>query len=85
MKKTINRIKNFIWIILAFCIIPYLFNDVSKVYADEAKSTDYSRYYYNQLSGEAKLIYDALYSNIDNTLTGDFSIDVPIDNAVLKK
>lgn len=85
MKKTINRIKNFIWIILAFCIIPYLFNDVSKVYADEAKSTDYSRYYYNQLSEEAKLIYDALYSNIDNTLTGDFSIDVPIDNAVFEK
>ena len=85
MKKTINRIKNFIWIILAFCIIPYLFNDVSKVYADEVKSTDYSRYYYNQLSEEAKLIYDALYSNIDNTLTGDFSIDVPIDNAVFEK
>lgn len=85
MKKTINRIKNFIWIILAFCIIPYLFNDVSKVYADEAKSTDYSRYYYNQLSEEAKLIYDALYSNIDNTLTGDFSIDIPIDNAVFEK
>ena len=85
MKKTINRIKNFIWIILAFCIIPYFFNDVSKVYADEAKSTDYSRYYYNQLSEEAKLIYDALYSNIDNTLTGDFSIDVPIDNAVFEK
>lgn len=74
MKNKNICIKNFIFGLILIGIIIYFSNDISKAYGDE-KKIDYSRYYYMQLSDEAKFIYDAIYDNVDKTKSGDYVIE----------
>lgn len=69
--------KNFIFFLILLGIIICFNNNAVKAYGDE-KSIDYSRYYYMQLSDEAKFIYDALYDNIENTKSGNYIIEKEI-------
>ena len=87
MAKKMAHIKNFIFLIIFVLIISFISGDTSRAYADET-TVDYSKYYYMQLSKEAKFIYDTLLDNIDATKTGDFQITRPISTDmfnVLKK
>lgn len=81
MKKRNKIFKNFIVIMIMFCVIAIIKQGVFKSIGAEDE-IDYSKYYYMQLSDEAKLIYDGLISSITKTKTGTQTIEISINAEV---
>ena len=79
MKYKKILIKNFIFVLALLSIVIFFNNDISKAYGDE-EDIDYTKYYYMQLSNEAKFIYDALYNEIDKTKSGNYTIEKEISH-----
>ena len=79
MKK--NRIyKNFIFLIILLCVIAIIKNDFFSAVGAQG-DVDYSRYYYAQLSDEAKLIYDGIINSIEDTKGGTHTIEISINTS----
>lgn len=84
MKKIKKSFKNFILLIMFLSIIIITKQGIFKAIGAE-ENMDYSRYYYSQLSEEAKLIYDGLINSIEETKTGSYTIEISINSEVFNK